>query len=181
MCLVILSMALSHCAAGEDGEGGDVLQDVLTGDVVEPIEESFSAEVQLGVDETSHVFEANVLKVCRFDKEGQLYIAGSQVSPEGTRTFNLKMGVSQDEIISEDGLLLPITGIAGGEDVLAGDAQVFYEYSVGGVTQASEFVEEGAIVLYGSDPCEGTFSATMFQADDTSLNLQNGAFILELQ
>ena len=80
----MIAMTLAHCGGTDEGDSTDILQDIGELDVVEPIVESLSSEVFVGEDSTPHLFEANVLKVCRFDKAGQLYIGGSDVSAEGT-------------------------------------------------------------------------------------------------
>jgi hypothetical protein len=181
VALSITALALVHCGGSDEQDFSDVLQDIAALDVVDPIDESLSSEAYVGEDSITHLFDANVLKVCRFDKAGQLYIGGSDVSSEGTRTFNLKMGVSEGLEIPEEGIELPVTGVASGEDVLAGEAQLYYEFSANGLPQASVSVLDGTVVLRESSPCEGSFSATMSLADDTLLALQNGAFLLELQ
>ena len=155
------------CGGGEPEGEPDVSEG---GDVEEPAPADLTATLLLPHGSRED-FVANVLVSCSFEKPGQLRVAGSAVTPEGTTNLSLRIGM-EDESVPEDPLVFPVTGISAAEDVLAGESAIAWSGS--GMEPVTAL--EGTIVLSAIDVCEGTFEARLGLSDGGELHVQAGAF-----
>ncbi len=158
------------------GCGGDLTPDledsVDSRDVVESIDPEFVATILLP-DLEPIAFTANVLVTCDFEKPGQLRITGSAVSAEDTKSLSLRLGVEEMEV-PEGGLLVPLTGVSGAEDVLLGEGAITWSGS--GVSPL--LLLEGNVTLHSLDPCEGVFEALVGLVDGGEMAVQEGGFLI---
>ena len=158
------------------GCGGDLTPDlgdsVDARDVVEPIDPELVATIVLP-DLEPMAFTANVLVTCEFEKPGQLRITGSAVSAEETKNLSLRLGVEEREL-PEEGLMVPLMGVSGAEDVLWGEGAITWSGS--GVSAL--LLLEGSVTLHSLDPCEGVFEALVGLVDGGEMAVQEGGFLI---